>query len=225
MYSEVARALGMFCASMYLASVVSGIKMFWFYYHAHHLHPVADLVLDHLPYLGRVAWVDTAMLVFNVYVLAVFLVRAHARPAMARVLRALAWVHLLRALAVSVTHVPDVNWVLPSKISVAYIFTPFNLDQVHKYGDMMFSGHTASTVILFLAYFDCARRKGGELGRGRWIGRIETAVLAIWASACIVLVLVCRYHYTNDVVIGAYMGVFVWYWHRDSFPPFPLIDK
>jgi hypothetical protein len=216
---EFVRASVMLVAAMYLAMVVSGVKMYWFYYHAAHLRPVPDLVLDNIPYIGRAAWIDHMLTAFIICIVLLFLARAPGR--IHRIGRTLAWVHVLRAVSVSVTHVPDANWAPPGDISVAGIFNPFGIDQVHRYGDMMFSGHTATIVVLFLAYWTFARRRRAAED-SKWIHGLawaESCTMAVWMAVNIALVLVCRYHYTNDVVIGVYMGVFLWNWHGKDRGP------
>ncbi|KAJ1989990.1 hypothetical protein GGI25_003278 [Coemansia spiralis] len=165
-----------------------------------------DIILEHLPRLDSV-WVSDKLVGTS----AVFCILgcsflAHGWRERLVLLRRLAWVisvlYFLRSITISVTTVPPSAATCeisrPQSTWQVIRATPQILaGTIGQCTDKIFSGHTAILTVTFLFWRKYATHWG------------FVAYSAVHTGMGILSVLMARYHYTVDVVVGGLMTVFV----------------
>ncbi|KAJ1797348.1 hypothetical protein LPJ59_003199 [Coemansia sp. RSA 2399] len=165
-----------------------------------------DVVLEHLPVLER-AWISDKLVGTSVFVCIVgcCVMSAGWRERLMMV-RRIGWMvavlYLLRSITISVTTVPpsigSCTISTPQSTWHVILATPQILaGTIGQCTDKIFSGHTAILTISFLFL----RRYATH-----WV---VVAYSAVHMGLGILSVLLARYHYTVDVVIGLLMTLFV----------------
>jgi hypothetical protein len=154
--------------------------------------PLPDIGFMHLPHIGWRLLPDLYYIMFAGYsIVRLLIMRRDGIVIFMRIFLIMGAELIVRAVVVNSTLLPD-----PYPPCVNYkphitSYAPFEL----QCGDVLFSGHTAAwSIISFM-----------------WVMHSERTVdkvLGVMATVCGGLVLIAtRYHYTVDVLIGAYVGV------------------
>lgn len=196
--------------------------------------PLPDLWFALFPeYPGAIRVTETIMLVSITLTLLTLLLHQHRWVVLRRVLCISALVYLGRALCISVTQVPvpsrntycdpkaaNTSLVLVAK-RVWWIFSGLGVDIYHNRvlcGDLIYSGHTVTLVICYLAVNEYMPRRFRALV-------YVSKLIAFVGPVCI---LAARKHYTLDIIIAYYITTRVfWIYHslvalKSSGPSVPL---
>ncbi|KAI8319286.1 hypothetical protein GQ54DRAFT_251071, partial [Martensiomyces pterosporus] len=165
-----------------------------------------DQILDHLPVMER-AWISDKLVGSSVIICMVggcILARGWRQRLM--LLRRIAWMvtalYFLRSITISVTTVPPsigtCEIAVPQSTWEVILATPDILaGKIGQCTDKIFSGHTAILMISFLFWLRYATH---------WA---IIAYSAVHTFVGVLTVLLARYHYTVDVVLGAVLTYLV----------------
>jgi hypothetical protein len=165
--------------------------------------PLPDLAFDVLAPYPDLSWLPNSLIYLLVAATVIrCILSRHGLTIIRRVLFVHAVTMLMRSLTLVATSYPDpslpcVDYVPPSDVNPFWANTLSQTNLI-TCGDLMFSGHTLIYIALALAW-------------QKYFYVIEKVIFWLFTLVAIIMLLVARLHYLNDIIVAMYVMVFVWH--------------